>query len=122
MVFIESPVGVGFSYAEDESDYKVGDVETALQNYNFIIGFLRRFPALQKNTMAVASESYGGHYTLSLAKTIVVKQSQPDVGIKLNFKVPFLVYVCMPSFRSSHSFHPSCLAGVPSGQSFYLLP
>ena len=86
-IAIEAPVGVGFSYAEDGKAYHIGDYGTAEENYNFIIGFLTRFPALQKNVLISSSESYGGHYMPTLAKTILQKQAEPDVAIKLKFKV-----------------------------------
>jgi len=44
MVYIESPVGVGFSYSDDKNDLTTGDAQTALDNYNTIQAFLDRFP------------------------------------------------------------------------------
>ena len=40
MVFLEQPVGVGFSYSEDTSDYKIGDDQAAKDNLQTIIEFL----------------------------------------------------------------------------------
>jgi hypothetical protein len=61
MVFIESPCGVGFSYSDTPSDYFSSDSSTALNNYHFIQGFLRRFPEYSENDLYLSSESYGGH-------------------------------------------------------------
>lgn len=62
MLYIEQPAGVGYSYSQDKNDYKTGDTETAADNYELILEFLRRFPERQNNPFYIASESYGGHY------------------------------------------------------------
>lgn len=75
MLYIESPVGVGFSYSDESSDYDASDASTALLNYNLIQGFLARFPSLRANKLFISSESYGGHYLPTLAKQIVDENS-----------------------------------------------
>ena len=88
MVFIESPVGVGYSYstAEDTSDdYQMDDAETAADNYALIQAFMQRFPEYNSNSMYISSESYGGHYMPTLAKEIV-DQNAAGQNPKLNFK------------------------------------
>lgn len=87
MVFIEAPVGVGFSYSDDTKDYKTGDLQTAVDNYQLIQAFLDRFPHLRQNELHLSSESYGGHYIPTLAKHIV-QQNERTVGTSawLNLK------------------------------------
>ena len=68
MVFIEQPVGVGFSTANPDAVY--GDQQAAEDNYKFILGFLDRFPEYKKNDFYISSESYGGHYTPTLGKLL----------------------------------------------------
>lgn len=86
MVFIESPCGVGFSYSEDDEDYKTGDAQTATDNYELIQGFMNRFPDLRQNKLYITSESYGGHYMPTLAKEIVDQQKTAAAAEKLNFQ------------------------------------
>jgi len=43
MVFLEQPVGVGFSYSDNSNDYKIGDDQAAKDNLATIRGFLTRF-------------------------------------------------------------------------------
>jgi hypothetical protein len=62
ILYVETPVGVGFSYSDVQDDYITGDAQTAIDNYMLIIKFLERFPERQSNDLYVASESYGGHY------------------------------------------------------------
>lgn len=71
-LFIEQPVGVGFSYSTTRSNYiNVGDDEAAANNYKLIVNFLDRFPEYATNEFFISAESYGGHYMPTLAKYIV---------------------------------------------------
>eukprot|EP00597_Dinobryon_sp_UTEXLB2267_P017630 CAMPEP_0201114278 /NCGR_PEP_ID=MMETSP0812-20130820/78309_1 /ASSEMBLY_ACC=CAM_ASM_000668 /TAXON_ID=98059 /ORGANISM="Dinobryon sp., Strain UTEXLB2267" /LENGTH=479 /DNA_ID=CAMNT_0047377899 /DNA_START=9 /DNA_END=1448 /DNA_ORIENTATION=+ len=85
MVFIESPVGVGYSYSDDKDDLTTGDAQTALDNYNTIQAFLTRFPDFKSNPLYITSESYGGHYMPTLAKQIVDSNAEGK-NFVLNFK------------------------------------
>lgn len=85
MVFIESPCGVGFSYSDDDNDYKTDDVQTATDNYALIQAFFDRFPQFLKNDLYITSESYGGHYMPTLAKYIVDQNTASNQPL-LNFK------------------------------------
>jgi carboxypeptidase C (cathepsin A) len=78
MVFIEQPVGVGFSQASGNITY--GDEMAALDNHAFLLGFFDIFPDLKSRPLYLTSESYGGHYLPTLAKEIVSQ------GILNNFK------------------------------------
>jgi len=82
MIFIEQPVGVGFSQATPDTVY--GDKASAEDMHTFLKGFLARFPAYQNNSLYITSESYGGHYMPNLATKIV------DAGDLPNFKGVFL--------------------------------
>jgi len=86
MLFIESPVGVGFSYSDSADDYQANDASTALLNYNLIQGFLSRFPSLRTNKLYISSESYGGHYMPTLALQIVKANAAGVSGPVVNFK------------------------------------
>ncbi|KMZ68387.1 Serine carboxypeptidase-like 33 [Zostera marina] len=71
LLFVESPVGVGFSYTNTTSDlYKLDDDFVAEDTYNFIINWLKRFPQFQRNDLFLAGESYAGHYVPQLAELL----------------------------------------------------
>jgi carboxypeptidase C (cathepsin A) len=59
MIFVESPAGVGFSYADNKADLKTGDNQTAIDNYNLLQAFFTRFPEYRNNELFISSESYG---------------------------------------------------------------
>ncbi|KAF8082905.1 hypothetical protein N665_0800s0003 [Sinapis alba] len=71
LLFLESPVGVGFSYTNTSSDFKeLGDERTAQENLIFLIKWMSRFPQYQYRDFYIAGESYAGHYGPQLAKKI----------------------------------------------------
>ena len=70
MVFIEQPVGVGFSIAPAGQVY--GDAEAAADNHAFLVNFIAlKFPDYSTRPLYITSESYGGHYMPTLAAEIV---------------------------------------------------
>jgi len=71
MVFLEQPVGVGFSYSDNEDDYRIGDDQAAQDNLATVRGFLAKFPHLKSVPLYITSESYGGHYMPTLAVAII---------------------------------------------------
>lgn len=69
IIFLDQPVGVGFSYAEDGS--KVDTSERAAKDvYAFLELFLTRFPEYSKQPFHIAAESYGGIYAPNIASVI----------------------------------------------------
>lgn len=84
MVFLEQPVGVGFSYSDNKDDYKIGDSQAAKDNLQTILEFLQRFPQYANSPLFITSESYGGHYMPTLASEIVKYNKENNNA--LNFK------------------------------------
>eukprot|EP01018_Ginkgo_biloba_P022213 Gb_20297 [translate_table: standard] len=71
LLFVESPVGVGFSYSKTSSDYKIlGDNITATDTYMFLQNWFKRFPTYRTHDFYIAGESYGGKYVPELAELI----------------------------------------------------
>ncbi|CAI8606369.1 unnamed protein product [Vicia faba] len=73
VLFLESPAGVGFSYSNNTSDYKVGDKTTARYSYIFLRNWFKRFPQYKTRDFFIAGESYAGHYIPQLAHVILSK-------------------------------------------------
>lgn len=71
LLFLEAPVGVGFSYTNTSSDIRqLGDKITAKDSYAFLVNWFRRFPQFQSHDFYIAGESYAGHYAPQLAEAI----------------------------------------------------
>jgi len=37
IIYLDSPVGVGFSYSNNKSDYITGDIKTAVDSHAFLL-------------------------------------------------------------------------------------
>ncbi|KAL6903466.1 hypothetical protein ACP4OV_004279 [Aristida adscensionis] len=71
LLFLEAPVGVGFSYTNRTSDLRrLGDRVTAQDSYAFLLNWLDRFPEFKSRDFYIAGESYAGHYVPQLAEVI----------------------------------------------------
>lgn len=86
LLFLESPVGVGFSYSNTTSDYDTnGDIKTAEDNYVFLLNWLERFPEYKGRDFYISGESYAGHYVPQLAHAILQHNTKPNSSI-INLK------------------------------------
>lgn len=70
MLYIEAPVGVGFSYSTVD-DYKCDDDRTARENLAAVESFFDKFPEYKSNKFYITGESYAGVYVPTLAEAIV---------------------------------------------------
>lgn len=71
IVFVEQPIGVGFSWSKLKKDYKSNDDESSEDNLNFVLNFFKKYPEFKKNKLYLISESYGGHYVPQWANKII---------------------------------------------------
>lgn len=60
VVWVDQPVGTGFSYA-DKDVYERDEDEVAADVFSFIQGYFKKYPALKKLPLFITGESYGGH-------------------------------------------------------------
>lgn len=96
MLYIDSPVGTGFSFTEDEEGYARADKDVAVDLLEALSQFMRVFPHFTKGQSAESTrvfafgESYGGSYVVSLAHKYLELKRQPsqfaDLLSRLNFK------------------------------------
>ncbi|XP_050272371.1 serine carboxypeptidase II-2-like [Quercus robur] len=72
LIFLDSPVGVGFSYSKNSSDVlNNGDKRTAEDSLAFLLKWFERFPQFKGRDFYIAGESYAGHYVPQLSQAIV---------------------------------------------------
>ncbi|WVZ25878.1 hypothetical protein V8G54_004422 [Vigna mungo] len=84
MLFLESPVGVGFSYSNTSSDYdQLGDDLTANDAYSFLHNWFQKFPSYRTRAFYIAGESYAGKYVPELAELIHDRNKDPSLYIDL---------------------------------------
>jgi len=83
MLYIEAPVGVGFSYSTS-NDYRCDDDRTANENLAAVEYFFAQFPEYKKNKFFITGESYAGVYVPTLAEAIVnAEKAGTYTGAKL---------------------------------------
>ncbi|XP_043707225.1 serine carboxypeptidase-like 25 [Telopea speciosissima] len=83
LLFLESPVGVGFSYTNTTDDLESGDERTAKEALEFIHRWLDRFPRYKQRDIYLTGESYAGHFVPQLAKEIMTYNSNTKFPINL---------------------------------------
>ncbi|XP_021624381.2 serine carboxypeptidase-like 45 [Manihot esculenta] len=72
MLYLETPVGVGFSYSTDTSSYAdVNDKITARDNLVFLQKWFIKFPQYRNRSLFLTGESYAGHYVPQLADLMI---------------------------------------------------
>lgn len=74
MVYIDQPVGAGFSYVDNHHDtgaYHNSTEAAALDIVAFIKLFQEGFPELANNPLTIAGESYGGRYVPIIGASIL---------------------------------------------------
>lgn len=68
MIFIDNPVGAGYSYTETETGYCTNTKqEVSSQLFELMQQFYDVFPEQLKNELYITGESYAGHYVPGLA-------------------------------------------------------
>ncbi|KAK2635725.1 hypothetical protein Ddye_030517 [Dipteronia dyeriana] len=85
LLFLESPVGVGFSYS-NTSLSNPGDNSTAQDSYSFLLNWLKKFRQYKSNEFYIAGESYGGHYVPQLAEVIFDENKKTAEDNFINLK------------------------------------
>ncbi|KAF8636217.1 hypothetical protein AX17_003703 [Amanita inopinata Kibby_2008] len=126
MLFIDQPVGVGFSYG----DVTVGtSQEAAADVWKFMQIFLSdsKFSNLKGRSLAIWTESYGGHYGPTFAAYFLSQNAAIDAGkisgVKLNLSVlgvgdgltdPLNQYPGYITYAGSNPYHPLVSSGVIS--------
>ncbi|OIW01325.1 hypothetical protein TanjilG_10486 [Lupinus angustifolius] len=85
IIYLDSPAGVGFSYSKNKSDYKTGDLKTAIDSHTFLLEWFKLYPEFLSNPLFLAGESFAGIYVPTLAQQIV-QGFNAGAKPKLNFK------------------------------------
>ena len=68
MIFIDNPVGAGFSFPSNDKGYCNNTKECVASNlYSLLQQFYVMFPEQMENPLFVTGESYGGHYVPAIS-------------------------------------------------------
>jgi vitellogenic carboxypeptidase-like protein len=67
MLFVDNPVGTGFSYTEDAACYSQNMDDVSVNLYSLLTTFFTAFPSYLPNDFYITGESYAGKYVPSIS-------------------------------------------------------
>ncbi|XP_051058735.1 probable serine carboxypeptidase CPVL [Phodopus roborovskii] len=70
MLYVDNPVGTGFSFTDSIRGYAISEDDVAQDLYSALIQFFQLFPEYVKNAFYVTGESYAGKYVPAIAHYI----------------------------------------------------
>ncbi|KAL3530508.1 hypothetical protein ACH5RR_009830 [Cinchona calisaya] len=85
LIYVDQPIGTGFSYTSDESDIRNNEENVSNDLYDFMQAFLKEHPQYAKNDFYITGESYAGHYIPAFASR-VQQGNKGKEGTHINLK------------------------------------
>ncbi|KZV47203.1 serine carboxypeptidase-like [Dorcoceras hygrometricum] len=85
IIYVDQPIGTGFSYSSDDSDTRHSEEGVANDLYEFLQEFFKGHPQFAGNDFYITGESYAGHYIPALAYRINQGNKNKE-GITINLK------------------------------------
>ncbi|XP_020596649.1 putative serine carboxypeptidase-like 23 [Phalaenopsis equestris] len=86
VLYVDVPVGTGFSYSDTPSDYhNYNDATVAADSLRFLVNWLARFPEYAGQKIYLAGEGYAGNYIPQLAQLIHNRKRSgkyPSINLK----------------------------------------
>lgn len=86
MIYIDNPVGTGFSFTDSDDGYAKNEVDVGQNLLSALQQFFSLFPDLQKNEFYLSGESYGGKYVPAIGHAILKDSQLNDGKPKINLK------------------------------------
>ncbi|VVC29667.1 Serine carboxypeptidase, serine active site,Serine carboxypeptidases, histidine active [Cinara cedri] len=84
MLYVDNPVGAGFSFTGDDAGYSFNQMAVSRNMYEALVQFFTLFPEYQKNDFYVTGESYAGKY--APAVSYAIHSNNPSASVKINLK------------------------------------
>ncbi|CAH8356401.1 unnamed protein product [Eruca vesicaria subsp. sativa] len=85
LLYVDQPVGTGFSYTTDKSDIRHDEKGVSDDLYDFLQAFFAEHPKLTNNDFYITGESYAGHYIPAFAAR-VNNGNKAKEGLHINLK------------------------------------
>ncbi|XP_022985845.1 serine carboxypeptidase-like 51 [Cucurbita maxima] len=71
LLFVDNPVGTGYSYVESGGEFAKGDVETAIDMTTLLVEVSNDTVGLRNAPLYIFAESYGGKFAVTLALSLL---------------------------------------------------
>lgn len=85
LIYIDNPVGTGFSFTMDEEGYSTNEQQVGANLLDLLRQFFVIFPHLKDRKLFVAGESYGGKYVVAVSHAIH-RNNQKNSTFKVNLQ------------------------------------
>ncbi|PRQ37046.1 putative peptidase S10, serine carboxypeptidase, alpha/Beta hydrolase [Rosa chinensis] len=85
LIYVDAPVGAGYSYSTTQSGYVMDDYKHVAQLYEFLQKWLDAHPTYLKNILYIGGDSYSGMPVPMLAQTIVNGNENGSIPM-MNFR------------------------------------
>ncbi|KAL6854403.1 hypothetical protein ACP4OV_019306 [Aristida adscensionis] len=86
IIFVDSPVGAGFSFSRNPKGYDVGDVSSSLQLKKFLAEWFNEHPEFLSNPFYIGGGSYAGkivpYLVQKISEDIESGDSRPALNVK----------------------------------------
>ncbi|KAM3873372.1 putative serine carboxypeptidase CPVL [Diretmus argenteus] len=84
VVYIDNPVGTGFSFTDDDRGFAQNQDDVGRDLYSALTQFFQIFPEYQSNEFYATGESYAGKYVPAIG--YYIHKNNPTAKVKINFK------------------------------------
>ncbi|KAE9461300.1 hypothetical protein C3L33_06797, partial [Rhododendron williamsianum] len=83
LLFVDNPVGTGFSFVEDTKLFVETDEEAATDLTTLLVEIFNRNESLQKSPLYIVAESYGGKFAVTLGLSALKAIESGKLKLKL---------------------------------------
>ncbi|CAN6171801.1 unnamed protein product [Urochloa humidicola] len=85
ILFVDSPIGAGFSFTRELKGYDVGDISASLQLHEFLSKWFDDHPEYLANPFYIGGDSYAGKIVPFLAHVILEARSSSGIEARMKF-------------------------------------
>lgn len=81
-LYIDQPVGTGFSYTEDKMGYVTNQAQVGSDLYQALVQFFTLFPEWRPNDFYITGESYAGKYIPAIGYKLHQERESSGINLK----------------------------------------
>ncbi|XP_038693819.1 serine carboxypeptidase-like 47 [Tripterygium wilfordii] len=86
IIYVDQPIGTGFSYTIDDSDIRHDLTSIIKDLYNFLKAFFIKHTKLTRKKFFITGQSYAGHYAPALASKILEENEKINIDNRINLQ------------------------------------